>query len=183
MSDPNPLPDADLLDLARDRGAAGARVIDPAGVIVSEAVAFKCRYGCPEYGRWRTCPPHSPLPEETRRLLAEYQRAILVRFRAPLAAGPKTPIMKEPQRMLAGLERDLMRRGAPRALALGMGRCWQCDVCQLEPGKCLHPEVARPSMEACGIDVLATARENGLTVSVWTEGDTEVDLMGMVLVG
>ncbi len=182
MSAANPLRDADLLDLARGRGAAKARIIDPARVIVSQAVAFKCRYGCPEFGRWRTCPPHSPTPDQTRRLLAEYQRAILIRFRAPLTAGSKTPIMKEPQRALARLERDLMRRGAPRALALGMGRCWQCDTCRLEPGACLHPEVARPSMEACGIDVLGTADRVGLSVAAWTEGDSEVDLVGMVCI-
>jgi predicted metal-binding protein len=174
--------DADLLDLAHKRGAAEALIIDPARIVVSEAVALACRDGCPEYGQWRTCPPFSPPPEETRRFLADYDRAVLIRFRVPLTAGPKTPIMKGPQRALAELERDLVGRGAPRARALGMGRCWQCDTCRLEPDQCLHPEIARPSLEACGIDVITTADRLGLGLSVWAEGDDEVDLAGMVLV-
>jgi predicted metal-binding protein len=182
-SDADRLTEADLIELARQRGAAEAMVIDPARVVVSEAVAIKCRYGCPEFGKWRTCPPHSPAPDQTRRLLAEYQRALLVCFRAELTSGRQTPIMKEPQRALAKLERDLMGRGAPRALALGMGRCWQCDACQLEPGPCLHPEVARPSMEACGIDVLTTVKNAGFAVSQWAEGDQAVDLVGMIFLG
>lgn len=173
--------DGDVQHLARQHGAAEAKIIDPAAVVVSEAVVLKCRYGCPEYGQWRTCPPHAPVPDQTRRLLGEYHRAVLVRFAAKLSRGRQTPIMKEPQRALAALERDLARRGLRRALALAMGRCWQCDACQLEPGRCLHPEVARPSMEACGIDVFTTAHRAGLKLSPLAEGDDAVDLVGMVL--
>ncbi|HIE08227.1 MAG TPA: hypothetical protein EYP65_00080, partial [Armatimonadetes bacterium] len=37
--------------------------------------------------------------------------------------------------------------------------------CAFEKG-CRHPDLARPSMEACGIDVFKTAREAGFPIEV-----------------
>ena len=173
--------DGEILHLAREVTGAEAAMIDPDRVVVSEAVAMKCRYGCSSYGRWLTCPPHSPPPDKTKLLLGEYHRAVLVRFSAD-AADKNQPIMKRPQRLMAELEAKLMKRGSYKALALAMGRCFQCDQCVLSAGDCPHPDVARPSMEACGIDVFATAKRAGLEVRLLEDNVDVVDLVGMVLV-
>ncbi len=33
--------------------------------------SVKCKYGCGAYGTRLTCPPYSPTPDETRRMLSE----------------------------------------------------------------------------------------------------------------
>ena len=46
----------------------------------------------------------------------------------------------------------------------------------------MHPTKARPSLEACGIDVFALARDNGFDMDVVTGPITKLDIYGMVLV-
>ena len=63
------------------------------------------------------------------------------------------------------------------AAALSAGCCPLCDECVGPDPKerCRHPFVARPSMEAVGIDVVATAANAGMDIefpprgkAVWT---------------
>ena len=46
----------------------------------------------------------------------------------------------------------------------------------------MHPTKARPSLEACGIDMFALARDNGFDMDVVTGPITKLDIYGMVLV-
>jgi len=55
-----------------------------------------------------------------------------------------------------------------------------CSAC---PGEgCRHPEKARPSMEACGIDVYATARGNGFPIEVVKDETDDQNYYGVVLI-
>jgi predicted metal-binding protein len=49
-------------------------------------------------------------------------------------------------------------------------------------GSCNHGLEARPSMEACGIDVFKTARDNGFPVEVLRTRDEGRNMFGLVLV-
>ncbi|MBF0531078.1 MAG: DUF2284 domain-containing protein, partial [Deltaproteobacteria bacterium] len=50
-------------------------------------------------------------------------------------------------------------------------RCEECTVLKDQP--CLFGNKTRPSMEACGIDVFATARSNGYPIEpLRTKGET-----------
>jgi len=40
-----------------------------------------------------------------------------------------------------------------------------CQTCAFDKG-CRHPAESCPAMEACGIDVFATARKHGFTIKV-----------------
>jgi predicted metal-binding protein len=51
-------------------------------IAVADWVRFKCRYGCRAYGKHLCCPPYAPTPEEMRKVVAEYNTAILARFEA-----------------------------------------------------------------------------------------------------
>ena len=55
-----------------------------------------------------------------------------------------------------------------------------CEKCNLQ--HCVNPTKARPSLEACGIDVFALARDNGFAMDVVTGPITKLDIYGMVLV-
>ena len=68
----------------------------------------------------------------------------------------------------------------PKAFALKAGRCRLCEKCNLQ--HCVNPTKARPSLEACGIDVFALARDNGFGMDVVTGPITKLEIYGMVLV-
>jgi predicted metal-binding protein len=155
---------------AEELGAKRAKLIDPASVEVGEWVRLKCQYGCSGYASSLCCPPNSPTPGITRKVLAEYNRAILVE------AGDKKPREIVPQ-----LERDLFLTGYYKAFGMASGPCHLCRNCPPDE-TCRHSEAARPSMEACGIDVYATVRAAGWEIEVVrTEEDTP-HYFGLVLV-
>ena len=77
-----------LVEKAKELGAAGAKVIPAADIVVENRVPLKCRAGCIGYGKKLTCPPYVPTPDEFRKILAEYRYALLVKFISPAQADP-----------------------------------------------------------------------------------------------
>jgi len=70
-------------------------------------------------------------------------------------------------RIMTALEAEAFKMGYRFAAAFAGGDCVLCDVCAGVDGQpCKHPFEARPSMEAVGIDVVATAEAAGLTVEL-----------------
>ncbi|MGD9498079.1 MAG: DUF2284 domain-containing protein [Armatimonadota bacterium] len=146
-----------LAERAREMGAQDAKPIDPRSIVTAAWVRLKCQFGCGGFGSSLCCPPHSPTPEQTQRVIDCYQRAILIHCLPGVS-------VKE---IVAKIERLAFLAGAYKALGLGSGPCRLCETCTLRT--CIHPRRARPSMEACGIDVYATARANGLPIEVVTD--------------
>jgi predicted metal-binding protein len=70
-------------------------------------------------------------------------------------------------RLMTALEAEAFKMGYRFAAAFAGGDCVLCDVCAGANGQpCNHPFEARPSMEAVGIDVVATAEAAGLAVEL-----------------
>lgn len=164
------------MDLAieelKSGGADIAVGISPSSIITAAWTVMKCRYGCPEYGRNLCCPPFAPSWREMADILACYERAILFRVH-DMAVG--TPLAVS---VCAGL----FRRGYYKALAFGTGPCHKCSVCAGKQGACPQPYDTAPSMEACGVDVFATVRANGIEVAPYAAPDAVPDCFGLVLV-
>ena len=123
-----------LVEMARKQGALAAVVVSPADVATGSWVRWKCQFGCGGYGSSRMCPPHTPTPAETRRVLDDYRRAVL--FEAPPG---------DAKRIAAGLERELFLDGNYKAFGLGSGPCRLCDECDLH-GLCRTLARRRPSI-------------------------------------
>ena len=85
-------------------------------------------------------------------------------------------------RIAAEVEREAFLQGHYKALAMGSGPCRLCEECNLEDEVCLHPEEARPAMEACGIDVFQTARNNGFPIAVVENHSCEQNYYAAVLI-
>jgi len=168
-------------DTALRLGADAATPIAPALVVTADWVRLKCQYGCDGYGLCRTCPPHTPTPVETRRLVDGYSRAIL------LGSGPHAGYddsighSARLRRVATDLERLLFLAGHYRAWSLGCGPCETCQVCDLEQ-PCVDPEHTRPSLESCGVDVFATVRNAGWTIDVVRDHEDEYRFFSLVLV-
>ena len=86
---------AKYLKRAKELGAKEAKIIPAKSIVTAEWVRLKCQFGCDGYGASLCCPPHSPEPAETRRVLDSYRRAIL--FEAGLS---------EPKKIAVSLERE-----------------------------------------------------------------------------
>lgn len=154
---------------AVELGAEDAKIIAAETVVTAEWVRLKCQFGCGGYGKCLTCPPHSPTPETTRRALSFYRHAVLVHGKGYI------PI----RNIVASLEREVFLDGHHKAFGMGAGPCELCDRC---PDYCTHPHRARPSMEACGIDVYSTVRNNGCSIEVVKDRGIECNYYGIVLI-
>ena len=157
--------------MAKEMCATHAKVISPQSVITAAWVRLKCQYGCGGYGRRLTCPPYSPTPEETRKVLDSYEHAILLRGNSNAEAGDAA----------VKLEREIFLCGYYKAFAFGSGPCRHCQQCDTSQ-TCKHPYKARPAMEASGIDVFQTARNNGFPIEVVTSREQQGDYYGLVLI-
>ena len=161
---------------ALEMGLTGAKVIDPRSIVTAEWVRMKCQFGCTGYGLTLCCPPYSPPPEVTRKVVDSYGKAILIHRRTK--KGNKAKGLTQ---VIARLEREIFLDGFYRAWSMGSGPCRLCKACHIG-GPCQHGFEARPSMEACGIDVFKTARDNGFSIEVIRTHEEERNSFGVILV-
>ncbi len=162
------MPDADLAKyctLAVERGVTAAKQIAPGSVITAPWVRLKCRFGCPVYNASHCCPPDTMTPEQTRTILDCYHRAILFHIEGSKAGGWKDRF-RQLKVMLTDLEGEIFKDGHYKAFVYLSGRCQVCAECAKPKGyPCSFPARARPSMEASGIDVFQTVRNNGFEIN------------------
>jgi predicted metal-binding protein len=161
---------------ALELGVDGAKVIASRSIVTAEWVRMKCQFGCPNFGMGLCCPPHTPTPEATRRVIDSYEKAILIHRR--LKKGDRAKGFNE---ALVRLEREIFLDGYYKAWSMGSGPCRLCKECDPN-GLCKHGYEARPSMEACGIDVFKTARDNGFPIKVVRTYEEERNIYGVILV-
>lgn len=156
---------------AVDLGFQKAIALDPTHIKTAPWVQIKCRFGCGHFGSSLQCPPHTRIAVQTGQLLASYTKALL------LVDQPPGQLF---HRRLLELEKAAFLNGFHKALAFGAGPCMLCKTC--DTGKpCRFPELARPSMEASGMDVFETVRRSGLTLAPVTAPDDYVKYIGLLL--
>lgn len=159
-----------LIKKATELGCEQAIVIHTKTVAVGRWVQLKCKYGCEEYGKKLTCPPHSPSYEEMKGILGEYHKALLLH-------GHMSWQMRY---ITAVIEKEAFSLGFYKAFGLGAGPCKLCENCGTA-SPCIRPEEARPSMEACGIDVYQTVRAHMLKIETLKDKSDQVNIYGLVL--
>ncbi len=205
---------AKLAALAKEKGAH-ATIVSSDQVVVADWVRFKCRYGCKGYGKHMGCPPYVPSPEETRRMVREYGHGLLLRFDGiPGKRDLKPedipedfhPWFRDLILWVNGtvhfLEKTAFYDGFYKAFGFGGYPCIWCEHqhCVAEEcegivdesirRKCRHMDLVRPSMEAAGMDVFATAKNAGWELSTIPCKDLEygkivhgdIHSIGLVLV-
>jgi predicted metal-binding protein len=164
------LTEKEIVKAAIEIGAKKAKIVSPEKVVTANWVRWKCCYGCSGYQSNLMCPPYTPLPAETRQMLDQYKRAVL------FEAG-----RGQPKKVAVALERKLFLQGFYKAFGMGAGPCHLCKECAFEKG-CRKPELARPALESCGIDVFATARSHGFTIDVVQDESDAQHYFGLVLI-
>jgi predicted metal-binding protein len=157
-------------DILKLMGAITVIEIDPSTIVTAPWVIHKCQFGCRMYGNSHCCPPKTPGYKQTQEIINSYKKAILFRSHIITAVTP----------MAVEIERELFLDGYYKAIGLGSGPCLVCKKCNLT--SCAFPQKTVPSMEACGIDVFATVRANGLEIQTLRHGNETQNLFGLLLV-
>ena len=157
------------VDIALEMGAKEARVVPASSIRTAAWTRLKCQYGCPNYRTNLCCPPNTPTAEEMRKVLNDYSFALLMRF--PSSGGLNS---------ISEIERAIFLDGMYKAFGLKGGGCSLCPKCNLD--KCIHPQEARPSMEAVGIDVFETVRENGFSLDIVKNKSETQSYYGLILI-
>jgi predicted metal-binding protein len=160
-----------FVDTALSMGADQVKVIRASTILCEAWVRLKCQFGCGGYNKRLACPPFTPTPDEMKDVVACYRRAILIH-------ADDNDIVNE---IIPHLEREIFFAGHYKALGLGSGPCRLCKKCDIT-SRCKHPYEARPAMEACGIDVFATARANGMGIDVVRSRRQCGDYYGVILI-
>lgn len=155
---------------ACELGAVEAKIIAADSVVTAAWVRLKCQFGCGRYNTSHCCPPHTPTPQQTQDVVDCYTRALLIHCKRDVS----------PTKIVVKLEREIFLSGFYKTLGFGAGPCNLCKQCHLN--KCRQPEHARPAMEACGIDVYATVRNNGYPVDVLNDSSGDENWYGLILI-
>lgn len=148
-------------------------------VVTGNWVRLKCQYGCGGYGETLTCPPYSPTPAYTQKMLQDYQISLLLVYH--VEPENEDEVCKKIRETVASLERDVFLDGYYKAFGMGAGPCNLCPQCDVNES-CKYPHIARPSLEACGIDVFQTLRNVGIEIEVAKSYKYPCTLCGMVLI-
>jgi len=160
----------EICALAAKSGFNHVQLIYTSEIVTARWVSLKCRYGCSQYDRSWCCPPAAPNLEATRELLSEYEVALLL-------AGEKTNehfhrnsnqkrrVQVKQWKGTIAIERRLFLMGYYKAFGLPGESCALCKECSY-PEPCKFPNEKRPSVEACSIDILETAKRLGRPVKV-----------------
>lgn len=160
-----------LRQKALSSGFFQAVTLEPGTISGKAWVKAKCRYGCSQYGRTWSCPPHSMDSEEFRELLGCYSKAILVAGQPPLGLF---------QQNLLDLEKYAYLRGFKKALVFSAGPCSWCEQCADE--RCRFPEKRRPSLESCGVDVFGLAESCRMDLKPLKTSADFVQYIGLLLI-
>ncbi|MDP3623262.1 MAG: DUF2284 domain-containing protein [Methanobacteriaceae archaeon] len=182
-----------LKEKAIELGAVDSKIISVDNVYVENRVVLKCQAGCIGYGKKLTCPPYVPKPDEFRKILNEYEYALLLKFKSPAGADQETvcsiyknfldptvendlktkaddfwsdyfDYSKEIHQAMLELEKEAFNNGYSFALSFVNGSCRLCESCNIKEGICIHPNLARISEHAVGINMKKTAKEAGMAL-------------------
>ncbi len=154
------------MEQARSRGQIEAYAVIPVEQIpFSPEVQRMCRSNqCGKYGTCWTCPPGA----NTQKLQEEiggYATAWVFTCQFRLEDSFDFEGMMEGQRQTQGFLRSIMeklRTNGLEFMALGCEGCRICRPCTYPAGPCRFPELAVPTVEACGIDVVELTKRTGL---------------------
>lgn len=181
-----------LCQKAQELGASQAIAMPAAYIVVDERTALKCLVPlCSHYGRDLLCPPNVMPVTQFSKVLSNYSEAILIKVDIPTEdlLTPRTDylnVARDSQRKLHQVvhrtESLALEKGSPFAAGFIGGSCPLCDECVgVKSGLlCRHPFKARPSIEAMGIDVMATAKSVGINLGFGR--DESRSWIGLVLV-
>lgn len=192
---------SDLERLRRDAEALCRQALnegaEDACVIACGELRLQRKGKKPEAGRGRAGGRpsiHWPSPsyplDSLKEALGRYRLAVAFRLPSPQGGlEQEKEALEKLYRLVSILESACFYKGYHLALGLASGNCRDvfCPSerrCQatIQGKSCLHPNKARPSIEACGLDAAAIAASLGKSRSTSRSRQGALELLGLVFV-
>lgn len=163
------------------QGFVDHRWIQPSDLVVSQWVRIKCMYGCPDYGKNLSCPPHVPSVVECRDFFGEYELAVLIHMVCDAPTVQTHEWVRLNQQKLLDLEKKVFLEGYERAFLLSFESCNRCSGCPSTVDGCRFPYTQRPSVEAFAVDMFSSVRKFGYTLNVKKHKGEKADRFALLL--
>jgi len=142
-----------VLTAGKKHGIDEALTIYTSKIDVKDGVRLKAKFGDKHVALNWIEPSYDVNPEDTRKLLREYTKAILV-----IAKDGKMALTEFWKAMM-DIEHTMMINNYYKAMALVSGPCHGCEGCSILKGKtCKEPSKRRPTLEGMGIDIISTVK-------------------------
>ena len=132
----------EITKMANSSGAYIVSPISPDEVVVGNWVRLKCQYGCPSYAKKLSCPPYSPTPEDTRKVLSEYTKAYLIGYKGSTIFKKENKenmqelfpkVLRDVRKSLFEIEKHAFLSGYYKSFVYGFcGPCTYCENCVVE---------------------------------------------------
>jgi predicted metal-binding protein len=178
----------ELSKRSRAKPTGDACIIKTEDIVIEPRVRWKCIIPiCFGYGTSPCCPPGSPTAEQMQEIVSSYKYAILIRYSptriktavAPAWVTDNTEVTNDLNEIVTIVEAEAGYMGYYLAMGFKGGPCLTCGVlspewlgdwimgkevpgCAVNDGRmCNRYLKARPALEACGVDVFATAKKAG----------------------
>jgi len=140
----------------------------PALLVPEERIRGYCiENRCGSYDANHMCPPRVGSLGEVAARLQGFPEGVLLQYSRRMdVANDREGIIRtklEFHRLILRLEQRLKKRGVNQVWGLIGGDCGLCQKCTaVEDNPCRHPEKARTSLEAIGVDVVGLLERLGL---------------------
>jgi predicted metal-binding protein len=158
----------DVVEFANQLGIQNCLDFNPELLVPEERIRSFCQQNrCGNYGKSYTCPPLVPPLDDIKARFQKFHRGVLLQQTINLNVkrdwkGMKRSMVDFHSKILE-VEEFLKGTGVREVWGITAGTCGLCEVCGAKSEKpCLHPNKARVSMEALGIDVIAMLARLGL---------------------
>ena len=167
----------ELTELACRLGMSNATVISASEILIEEELAKLCREPqCENYGLSASCPPHVGGPSGFRKLLDDFEHAVVFRIEVPsevLLSSDRREVFRALHEIAVRIEHAAVDMGYRNSRAYAGGSCKRifcqdytfCRVLK-EGGECRNPDRARPSMSGFGINVSKLIEAAGWTMKM-----------------
>jgi predicted metal-binding protein len=187
---------AHLLSLKKEAialGASDVRIIPADVVPIEDEIIEMCSPPyCEQYGKSANCPPHVMTPEDARQWIRPYHSALIFKIDVSppvLFSKQGLEIFKKVFLISARLEELSVAQGYAFSKGLAAGSCkavfcrdMPCEAL-INERKCRYPSLARPSMEALGINVFRLVRDVGWEIHAILRKSDPDDIPSAMLAG
>jgi predicted metal-binding protein len=158
--------DIDIVSLAKECGFDVAAAMDPNKLEFMSEVRDMCAADkCRSYDKNWTCPPAAGSLEDIKKRCAGFNKGLLVQTVGRRGDEFDFEAIMETeaahQKHFRALSEKLSGLGI-KFLPMGVGACRICPECTYPGEPCRFPELAFPSMEACGLLVSKVCTDSGV---------------------
>lgn len=149
-------------------GMTACKEINPEILVPEERIRAYCvENKCGNYGKNYTCPPHAGSLDEIKAKIGKFKQGLLFQYSAAIEVNRDMKAVLKTKddfhKKILKLEDLLKKQGVSDRWGMIGGNCGLCETCGVVKGKtCRHPDKARISLEALGIDVGAVLEKLGL---------------------